>query len=61
MIPLIDRLLVKNNQPGRNGKRVKLLAADKGYDCKDLRAVLCKRGIRPQLPKRTRFGEEKSS
>ncbi|WP_051482543.1 transposase [Synechocystis sp. PCC 7509] len=55
---------VKNNQPGRPRKRVKVLAADKGYvkvlaadkgyDSKDLRKALRKRGIRPQLPKRTR-------
>ena len=45
---------VKNNQPGRPRKRVKVLAADKGYDSKDLRNALRKRGIRPQLPKRTR-------
>ena len=59
VMPLIDSIVVKNNQPGRNSKRVKVLAADKGYDSKQLRATLRKRGIRPQLPKRTWFGEEK--
>lgn len=44
---LIDRILVKTNQPGRPRKRVKVLAADKGYDSKDLRRALRKRGIRP--------------
>jgi IS5 family transposase len=29
-----------------------VLAADKGYDAKDLRNRLRKRGIRPQIPKR---------
>jgi hypothetical protein len=53
VMPLIDRILVKTNQPGRPRKRVKVLAADKGYDSKDLRRALQKRGIRPQLPKRT--------
>ena len=53
VMPLIDRIKVKNNQPGRPRKRVKVLAADKGYDSKDLRAALRKRGIRPQLPKRS--------
>ena len=52
VMPLIDRTKVKNNQPGRPRKRVKVLAADKGYDSKDLRAALRKRGIRPELPKR---------
>ena len=53
VMPLIDSVLVKTNQPGRPRKRVKVLAADKGYDSKDLRRALRKRGIRPQLPKRT--------
>ena len=52
VMPLIDRILVKTNSPGRPRKRVKVLAADKGYDSKDLRAALRKRGVRPQLPKR---------
>ena len=54
VMPLIDRILIKNNQLGRPRKRVKVLAADKGYDSKDLRGALRKRGIRPQLPKRVR-------
>jgi len=54
VIPLLNSVLVKTNSPGRPRKRVKVLAADKGYDSKDLRAALRKRGIRPQLPKRRR-------
>lgn len=54
VMPLIDRILVKNNQPGRPRKRVKVLVADRGYDSKKLRGTLRKRGIRPQLPKRVR-------
>ena len=53
VMPLLDSIVVKSNRPGRPRKRVKVLAADKGYDSKDLRAALRKRGIRPQLPKRT--------
>lgn len=53
VMPLIDRIKVKNNQPGRPRKQVKVIAADKGYDSKDLRVALRKRGIRPQLPKRS--------
>ena len=53
VIPLLNSITVKTNSPGRPRKRVKVLAADKGYDSKDLRAALRKRGIRPQLPKRT--------
>jgi len=52
VIPLLDSVKVKTNKPGRPRKRVKVLAADKGYDSKDKRAALRKRGIRPQLPKR---------
>ena len=33
VMPLIDHILVKTNQPGKPRKRVKVLAADKGYDC----------------------------
>ncbi len=53
VMPLINSIVVKNGQPGRPRKRVKVLAADKGYDFKELRVTLRKRGIRPQLPKRT--------
>ena len=53
VMPLLDSIVVKSNRPGRPRKRVKVLAADRGYDSKDLRRTLRKRGIRPQLPKRT--------
>ncbi len=53
VLPLLNRIKVKTHYPGRPRKRVKVLAADKGYDSKELRAALRKRGIRPQLPKRT--------
>ena len=53
VMPLLNSVTVKTNSPGRPRKRVKVLAGDKGYDSKDLRAALRKRGIRPQLPKRT--------
>ena len=43
---------VKTKQPGRPRKRVKVLAADRGYDSKEKKAILRKRGIRPQFPKR---------
>lgn len=32
VIPLLDSVKVKTNKPGRPRKRVKVLAADKGYD-----------------------------
>jgi IS5 family transposase len=54
VMPLLSSIRVKTNSPGRPRKRVKVLAGDKGYDSKDLRAALRKRGLRPQLPKRVR-------
>jgi IS5 family transposase len=52
VIPLLDTLHVRTGKRGRPRKRPKVLAADKGYDAKDLRRCLRQRGIRPQIPKR---------
>ncbi|WP_366510746.1 hypothetical protein [Moorena sp. SIO3F7] len=52
MIPLLDSIRVLTGKRGRPKKRFRVLAADKGYDCKQKRSLLRKRGIRPQLPKR---------
>ena len=52
IFPLLDSVKLKTLKPGRPRKRVKVLAADKGYDSKDKRSALRKRGIRAQLPKR---------
>jgi IS5 family transposase len=52
VIPLLDGLHIRTGKRGRPRKRLKVLAADKGYDAKDLRRRLRKRGIRPQIPKR---------
>lgn len=52
VIPLLDRIKVKTDKPGRPRIRVRVLAADKGYDSKEIRAAIRKRGIRPQLPQR---------
>jgi IS5 family transposase len=52
VIPLLDALHVRTGQRGRPRKRLKVIAADKGYDAKDLRRRLRTRGIRPQIPKR---------
>lgn len=51
VIPLLDSVKVKTNKRGRPRKPLKVLAADKGYDSKDKRAALRRRGIRPQWPK----------
>jgi transposase len=52
VMPLLDTLHVRTGAHGRPRKRFKVLAADKGYDAKDLRQRLRRRGIRPQIPKR---------
>lgn len=52
VLPLLDKVKLKTLKRGRPRKRFKVLATDKGYDSKEKRAALRKRGIRPQIPKR---------
>jgi IS5 family transposase len=52
VIPLLDQVKLKTLKRGRHSLRLKVLAADKGYDSKQQRTILRKRGIRPQIPKR---------
>ena len=52
VILLLDKVKLKILKRGRPRKRIRVLAADKGYDSKQKRADLRKRGIRPQIPKR---------
>ena len=52
VMPLLDAVIINTGKPGRPRKRLKVLAADKGYDSKALRQQLRRRGIRAQLPKR---------
>jgi transposase len=52
VLPLLDTLRVRTGKRGRPRKRLKVLAADKGYDATELRQRLRRRGIRPQSPKR---------
>jgi IS5 family transposase len=52
VLPLLDGLHIRTGKRGRPRKRPKILAADKGYDAKDLRHRLRTRGIRPQMPTR---------
>jgi transposase len=52
VIPLLDSLYLRTGKRGRPRTRLRVLAADKGYDAKDLRQRLRKRGIRPQILKR---------
>ncbi len=52
VMSLLDTLHIRTGNRGRPRKRLKVLAMDKGYDAKDLRHRLRRRGIRPQIPKR---------
>jgi hypothetical protein len=52
VIPRLDTLHIRTGKRGRPCKRFKVLAADTGYDAKDLRQRLRRRRIRPQIPKR---------
>jgi hypothetical protein len=52
VIPRLEALHLRTGKRGSPRKRVKGLAADKGYDAKDLRHRLRQRGLRPQLPNR---------
>ena len=53
IFPLLDSVKLKTLKPGNPKRRVKILAADKGYDSKEKRSALRGRGIRPQFPKRS--------
>lgn len=50
--PLLDGINPLTGKRGRPRKRLKKLAADKGYDDKKLRDKLRRRGIKPEIPKR---------
>lgn len=50
--PLLNQVHVKTKKSGRPPKKVKKLAADKGYDSKNLRQRLRQRGIQPKIPKK---------
>lgn len=52
VMPMLEKLCVKTGKRGRPRKRPLQLAADKGYDSKELRNQLREKGIRPEIPKR---------
>jgi len=49
---LLEKVEVKTGKSGRLRKKVKRLAADKGYDSNDLRDFLKENGIQPQIPRK---------
>ena len=52
VLSMLDNIDIKIGEVGRPRSRPDNLAADKGYDSKELRKELRRRGIRPELPKR---------
>jgi IS5 family transposase len=59
VLALIDTIKVTTAAGGRAKKRLRVLAADKGYDAKWLRVALRRRGIRAQIPKRQWRGKKR--
>ncbi len=49
---LLDSICIRTGKPGHPRCRPIQLAADKGYDSKELRAKLRERSIRTEIPKR---------
>jgi transposase len=60
VLTLPDDINPKTGKVGRPRKRIKVPAGDKGYDSRELRKNLRKRGIRPQLPGRIWGGKRKA-
>jgi IS5 family transposase len=52
VLPVLDTLHLRTGTRGRPRTRLTGLAADTGYEAKDLRRRLRTRGIRPQIPTR---------
>lgn len=50
--PLLEKIEVKTGRPGRPPKKPKRIAGDKGYDSQELRELLKRKGIRPQIPRK---------
>lgn len=49
---LLDGIKVKTGKRGRPAKKLRRIAADKGYDSEELRNFLWGRGIQPQIPRK---------
>jgi transposase len=50
--PLLEMIEVKTGKRGRPPRKIKRLAADKGYDSEKLREFLRRKGIQPQIPRK---------
>ena len=58
-IKMLDGIEIQTGRRGRPKTRPKQLAADKGYDSKELRRELRSRGVRPEIPHRVWAGRLK--
>lgn len=52
VLPLLSSIRLKTGKRGKSKSRPQSLQADKGYDSKELRGKLRKKGIRPMIPRR---------
>jgi hypothetical protein len=50
---LVETVEVKTGKPGRPPKKIKSIAGDKGYDAQKLREFLLRKGITPQIPRKS--------
>lgn len=52
VVSLLESVSVRTGKPGRPNKSPHALQTDKGYDSRELRQTLRKRGIAPMIPRR---------
>ena len=57
--PLLEMIEVKTGKPGRLTRKLRRIAADKGYDSDQLRDFLKSRGIQPQIPRKKNAGKRR--
>lgn len=50
---LLETVEVKTGKPGRPPKKLRRIAADKGYDSDALRNFLKEKGVQPQIPRKS--------
>ncbi len=56
--PLLEMVAVKTGKPGRPPKKLRRIAADKGYDSDALRDFLKSRDIQPQILRKKTQAED---
>ncbi|MGR0481281.1 MAG: hypothetical protein ACTFAL_07755 [Candidatus Electronema sp. V4] len=49
---LLDGIQIETGRVDRSAKKMRRLAADKGYDSEELRKHLMAKGIHPKIPKK---------